>query len=517
MDKSQEQKNSDMLKVARGSGFALLGSFVNRGVVFLIHVLVARHLGPHAFGLYALGLTTLKICVEFSKIGLDVAGMRFVSLHKDKDRSKLKGAIVSSLGISIVSGILFGILLYYTAGPVAVGIFSKPEFEPVVRLFACSVPFVACTTVFASLLLGFRTTRYTVIVRDFVMPVSNLLFIIFFSIDGLSLPGVLYAYILSHVIGILAGMGSLTMLFADWIRPVIRPSFEFKALMSYSIPIFLIALVRNIYGWSDTIMLGFLSSSSEVGFYRVAAEIPLAMPLFLGAVNSIYSPMVAHLHDNDEMQRLSHILKTSVRWVSYTTIPICFFFVLFSQELMMMYGREYVEKSHIILIILSFAQLINTISGNVGTTLLMTGKQNIQLINAVICVVINIVLNIVLIPLYGAIGTAIAMLITLFIANSIKIWLVYYFYKMHPFSSSVVKFVSGSLAILIIFMILNQYFIHVFGSFGVFLKSFELIVFCCIMLLLNRIHPEDRFLLSTIAGRFRRNRNEKEKRVISCN
>lgn len=264
-------------------------------------------------------------------------------------------------------------------------------------------------------------------------------------------------------------------------------------------------------------MLGFLSSSSEVGFYRVAAEIPLAMPLFLGAVNSIYSPMVAHLHDNDEMQRLSHILKTSVRWVSYTTIPICFFFVLFSQELMMMYGREYVEKSHIILIILSFAQLINTISGNVGTTLLMTGKQNIQLINAVICVVINIVLNIVLIPLYGAIGTAIAMLITLFIANSIKIWLVYYFYKMHPFSSSVVKFVSGSLAILIIFMILNQYFIHVFGSFGVFLKSFELIVFCCIMLLLNRIHPEDRFLLSTIAGRFRRNRNEKEKRVISCN
>ena len=60
----------DLKKVARGAWTTLLGASIGKGLFFLSHLLVARHLGPEAFGLYALGFAAIRVLEIFSRLGL---------------------------------------------------------------------------------------------------------------------------------------------------------------------------------------------------------------------------------------------------------------------------------------------------------------------------------------------------------------------------------------------------------------------------------------------------------------
>lgn len=163
------------------------------------------------------------------------------------------------------------------------------------------------------------------------------------------------------------------------------------------------------------------------------------MILFLSATNSIYAPLAANLYLKSEMQRLSSILKTTTRWVSYATIPIFIFVTFSAKDIMMMFGKEYAETGYTVLIILSFGQLINCVTGGVGFTLTMTGKQKIELINSLGLVLIKIVLNLLLIQKYGIVGAAVAMVISVILINFLRLLEIYKLYQIHPYSKRYIK------------------------------------------------------------------------------
>src|SRR4030042_3121413 len=152
----------DIKKVAKGTGTTLIGSFAGGGFNFLSQIMIARVLGVEAFGLYALGFAAVRICDIFAKRGLSTGGMRFVSIYKDESKSKLKGVLISSTGISLLNGVLLGTILYFSSDFFAQKIFHKPELTESLRLFAMSIPFISGISVVSSLLLGFQNTKYNV-------------------------------------------------------------------------------------------------------------------------------------------------------------------------------------------------------------------------------------------------------------------------------------------------------------------------------------------------------------------
>src|SRR3989304_9270525 len=99
----------DVKKVAKGAGTNLIGSSIGKGLFFLSQIIIARILGVEVFGLYALGFATVKMCEIFARLGLHKGGMRFVSIYKDDSPSKLKGVLVSAIGITLINGILIGV------------------------------------------------------------------------------------------------------------------------------------------------------------------------------------------------------------------------------------------------------------------------------------------------------------------------------------------------------------------------------------------------------------------------
>lgn len=499
--KQQNFSQEDIKKIAKGTGVTLTGSSVGRGIFFLSQIIIARFLGVEVFGLYALGFATVKICEIIARLGLNTGGMRFVSIYKDEDTSRLKGTLISATVLSLLFGLLIGIALFFLATLIAQNIYHKPELAHALQLFAISIPFLSGMAVVSSLLQGFHTTKYTIYTREIIQPFANIIFILAFYYTGFGLHGVIGAFIFSHLFAVVAGIYFIRKTFPEFVKKDIKPVYELKNLISYSAPLLFVGFLQYLLSWTDTLMLGFLSTTREVGIYRAAAQVPFIMTVFLMATNSIYAPLAADLYKKGELERLSNIFKISTRWVSYASIPMFIFLALSAKEILSFFGKGYVETGSVVLIVLSFGQLVNCITGGVGYTLTMTGKQKIELFNSLALVGLDIVLNLFLIPKYGAMGAAISTGISVIIINIVRFVEVFFLYKMIPFSLKTAKIIVPAVISALIFWFVRIDFHPNIKILILFSSITTIFVFS---LYIMKISEEDMFVINRFKSKLTR-------------
>lgn len=108
------------------------------------------------------------------------------------------------------------------------------------------------------------------------------------------------------ILGVLAGTlagGLLLLPIRVWtVRGLIRPVFSvmwLRRLLSYGLPLVPASLAYWVFGTSDRILLGKLSSLSEVGFYSVASSLTSVLGLAYGALGQAWSPHAVRLYEND--------------------------------------------------------------------------------------------------------------------------------------------------------------------------------------------------------------------------
>ena len=100
------------------------------------------------------------------------------------------------------------------------------------------------------------------------------------------------------------------------------------------------------------------------------------------------------------------------------------FFIYFSNFILSFFGNEFEDNTDL-LIILSFGQLVNVISGPVGYALVASGELSRYSRYSILALVVNIVFNYVLIGLYGAIGAAYSTALSVIILNLLCIFLLH--------------------------------------------------------------------------------------------
>jgi O-antigen/teichoic acid export membrane protein len=74
----------------------------------------------------------------------------------------------------------------------------------------------------------------------------------------------------------------------------------------------------------------------------------------------------------------------------------------------------------------------------------MSGKQDFELVNAMVMLVLNVALNFLLIPIYGILGAAMATGVSYAVINIARIVEVYKLLRMHPYDTNYHKlFIAG--------------------------------------------------------------------------
>ncbi|WP_179344633.1 MATE family efflux transporter [Winogradskyella ursingii] len=191
-------------------------------------------------------------------------------------------------------------------------------------------------------------------------------------------------------------------------------SFKKIFLRSYPMSVSLVSLL--LMQSVDVIILKKYNDYDVIAHYSIAIKITTAISLVLSSVNAVYAPKIAEMFSLRKFEELKIQLKASTRLIFILTIPIIIFLFLFSNFILKLFGKEYMNASTTLLVLL-VGQSINAFCGSVGMYFNMTGKQNVYQIILVLAFVINLILNLILIPKYNMIGAALATSFSLILWN----------------------------------------------------------------------------------------------------
>jgi O-antigen/teichoic acid export membrane protein len=102
-----------------------------------------------------------------------------------------------------------------------------------------------------------------------------------------------------------------------------------------------------------------------------------------------------------------------------------------------------------VLQILSLSQLMFAIVGPVALILTMTHYVRLNLFDLLLTLILSVVLDLILIPRFGAVGAAIAGMISIIFINLIRLAQVYKLFGIHPYNLSYLKpLIASILAVL---------------------------------------------------------------------
>jgi O-antigen/teichoic acid export membrane protein len=259
----------------------------------------------------------------------------------------------------------------------------------------------------------------------------------------IALGGGLYGYLVAQIVSALVVLILLVSLV--WrITPVAARSFSMKNLWiesevwSFSASMFGIGLMEFFIGQTDRVALGFYRGAREVGVYSVAAILIAYEPIILQSVNQIFAPVVADIHAQGEHALLGRLFQTLTKWMLGLTFPLAMIMIVYARPIMRIFGPDF-EAGWPILVIGTCGQLVNCGVGSVGCLLFMSGNQHRLIRVQAAMAIVMVVLSIQLVPLWGALGAALAAAITNVGTNAWNLVEVRRALKISPYNRSYMK------------------------------------------------------------------------------
>ncbi|WP_195892489.1 oligosaccharide flippase family protein [Halopiger goleimassiliensis] len=430
---------------------ALVGTVIGKLFRYFLQFFIARGLGAGAVGFFAFGLVVLQIGATFARAGFDVAAEKYVSIHEsDGDERKLTGAVFStflfSIGFAIVTVLVLniGLELFET---------GYEAYRPVIRHFSVGIPLLALMMVGMHATRGFKETKYSVYTRDIAQSglAVTLIAIVSFAVSDLRL--VIYSYILSLAVGVVLVVYYLYRLgaFAAYANPVLQS----REILTFSLPLLFAGVSSTAASWIDILFLSAFVSPDNVGIYQIAFQTSMLMTTIIYAANMIFPSLIADAYSNGNRTYLRDLYTSITKWTAYVTLFLSLFLVVFSSEILSLFGSEFTAGSSTLIALIG-GQVIVASTGPSGFVLKMTEFERLELYNSIGMLVLNAALNYVLIQWYGIFGAAIATTFSLATLNIARLLEAKYYVGVLPYSLDYWKGVAALWPPLLVFLLVSE-------------------------------------------------------------
>ena len=175
---------------------------------------------------------------------------------------------------------------------------------------------------------------------------------------------------------------------------------------------FSMSVATIIYTNLDELMLGLMTTNTDVGLYDAAVKIRKILLSIVTAVGAVILPRVSYYIENNMKEELNAVWNKAMSFVLMTSIPLTLFFFIFAHEsINFLSGTLYNGAVKPMQIIMPTVFLVGVSNITGIQVLIPLGKEKIVLISEVLGAIADVILNLILIPKYGAAGAAIGTLI----------------------------------------------------------------------------------------------------------
>jgi O-antigen/teichoic acid export membrane protein len=491
-----------VLTAAKGGGIIFAGNVFQYASRFFIGILLARLLGAEQFGLYNLAMTAAAVAAGLALLGLKPALVRYVSLYASRrDSAGLWGTLQIGLGLPALLGVLMGVGLYVLAPAIAERLFSEPRLVPLLRLVSLVVPFLALSRLIAAATRGFNKMQYTVIAQKISQPLIRLVLLLILAIIGLNAARALASFGLTTAV-----VFAMLLFFLHKLFPVNRPfrmaRRDTRELLSFSLPIYLVNLIKTFRGSIQILLLGALNTVATVGVFTVATQVNTLGKMFHNSVVTASMPIVSELHGKGAWKQMGHYYQTVTKWTFTANLPIFLITILFAAPILSIFGRDYVGGATA-LILLAWANLVNASAGICGVVIDMSGNTSLKLFNSVVVTVLSLGLSVLLIPTWGLVGAAVAALVAAIVVNLLRLVEVFFVFRLLPYNLGFLKPILAGLVALIVAWAIRQSFATETDLFYTLINSILLLAIYAGVILALGLSQEDRVVLSRLRQRMR--------------
>ncbi|MFH4358376.1 MATE family efflux transporter [Vibrio diabolicus] len=112
-------------------------------------------------------------------------------------------------------------------------------------------------------------------------------------------------------------------------------------------------------------------------YYSVSMKLATINVFVLSAVNSVVAPKFSFYKKQNEHNKIKSLAKKSTRMMLACALPVCFFILLFPEDILNFFGDEYINETSVLCLrILAIAQFINVSTGATSYLLQMVGHSH---------------------------------------------------------------------------------------------------------------------------------------------
>ena len=452
----------DKISLAKNTIYSAITSFTSFFLLILL-ILAGRYLGNVNYGIFTFSLAFVFVVEIFTDFGLSELSQRSVARDKSLAGKYFGNILVWKL---IVSTVVFTVLV------LTINLLKSSS----------EVRFTVYLLGFAHILRSFKTSCRTLF-RAFerfgldclTMYIERLSLLVAGAVV-LMLGGGLISFALVFLMVRIFDL-ALTFGILNWKIVKIIPQFDssfLKKLQMEALPFGLFAVIITLYSYTDTVMLSFMRTDAEVGWYNAAYKIYEGLTVFPIIISVVLYPRLSQLF---LLNKKAHSLLSSkaVKYVFVISFPIIICGIVLSKDIInILFGEEFqdsVVALQILLLGVAFVfqiRLFQIILNSID-------KQKVVMYIGLTGLILNVFLNLLLIPRYGFRGAAATT-----VASELMVFITYYFYlyrsylkisiwklSLKPLFASLI--VGGLVwrfntlpLILLLFLILGLYFFSLF-------------------------------------------------------
>jgi O-antigen/teichoic acid export membrane protein len=424
-------------KLVRGGGGVFVLKVGESFFALIFSILLARILGPSEYGIFAYVMSIIGILKVPSALGFPTLILREIAFYKtDSNWQKLKGILKCGNFYVSLSSIILIILSLLTAPYIL-----EETYLNVLYIALPILIFSSLITLNGNALRGYGKVVLGQIPGQLIRPVLfllSLLLVYFTNYISLSPSLAMILQLISYLIAMIMVFYFLKEATPKIISEV-AAKYDVKRWNKSLLPFLVISGTSVLKLNVDILFLGFLSTSADVGIYKIVVQGANLIYFIMVAINIAVAPVIAEQYKSNEMRKLQNTLVMISRVVTFLTIPLFLVLFFFGKGVLgLLFGAEYAAGA-IALSILCVSALFNAITGPLPLILNMVELEKECLRGELVGVTINVLLNPIMIILLGINGAALATAISIVAGNLYWLYKLYSRTKLLPLAGLKIK------------------------------------------------------------------------------
>ena len=175
---------------------------------------------------------------------------------------------------------------------------------------------------------------------------------------------------------------------------------------------FAMSIAATIYTNIDSVMLGFMTSDADVGYYNAAVRIKTIMVSIVTSLGAVLLPRASYYIEHDLIDEFYRITSKALNFVFLLASPMMIYFMIFAKEgIFFLSGDSYAGSIVPMQVIMPTILLIGITNISGIQMLIPLGKEKVVLYSEVAGAVVDVIINALLIPSMASVGAAIGTLI----------------------------------------------------------------------------------------------------------